>query len=250
MTFHQKFLTTLSFCSILALASCGYAVEQSNQMVEIITPGAENARCEVWVDKIRYQIHPPQKMNIMKSENDMVLDCIAPGNRRLKMSVPAKFESKAIWGTPAGMAWDYASKSLHYYPDVIAVDFSKEPIVENTLPKHNSPDIKQPEAYDLEEFSPGYPHLNKDKHIQPYKIKKRGEADAEVIQEPEYNEGVMSAAPPTEEKGSLMSILERLGDEGNGDTVQEISPDAGETAIVPSVEAGEAVSGPTPLFDE
>lgn len=246
----KNLLNILSFSSVLVLASCGYAVEQSNQTIEIVTPGAENARCDVWVDKIRYQINPPQKMNIMKSENDMILDCIAPGNRHIEMKVSPKFESKAIWGTPAGMAWDYAAKSLHYYPDVVAVDFSKEPIIENALPKHNSPDIKQPEEYNLEEFSPSTPRLNADKDKQPYKIQKRGEEWSVMEEEPEYHQGVMSAPPEEGDKGSLMSILERLSDEKDAQPKTQPPAETGGTAVVPPVEEGEAVAGPTPLYSE
>ena len=183
-------------------------------------------------------------LNALLFENDMKLDCMAPGNRRITMTVAPSLETKAIWGTPAGMAWDYASKSLFHYPDVIAVDFSQEAIVPNDLPKHNSPDIKQPEEYDLEEFRPAAPRMNSDKNKEPAKIWRRGERE-QMMQEQNMSD---DSAVEAQDKGSLETILERLG---TGETTEATpSKNSGGTAIVPPVDSGEAVSGPTPLFAE
>ena len=158
-------LKSVLLCSsFLILGACGYAAESSHQDISFVTPGAEDARCYVDVNNVKYKVFPPQTVNIKKSDEEMIIKCSAPGNRERVMEVSPEMTKRAIWGTPAGMAWDYASQSLYYYPSVIAVDFSQEELIPNSLPKHNNKDIMQPEEYDLEEFSPSTPRLNSDKH--------------------------------------------------------------------------------------
>lgn len=227
--------------SVLSLSSCGYAFESSNQEITVLTPGAQNAYCDAYVEKLRYQIHPPQTLNIHKSDQPMILKCVAPGNRRVELEVPAKISARAVWGSPAGMAWDYASKSLHQYPNVVAVDFSQVPIVPEEQPKHNAPDIQSPEVHDLEEIKASVPRLNTDKNksastpirrdgmtpmpdettsstapVQSVsKVHTPQKASKEVIKvqkSPSFDEKTSSVEEPSG-KGSLLSIIEQLGAE-------------------------------------
>ena len=201
---YRKYL--LSFSSILLLGSCAYAVESSNQDITFLTPNAENAKCFVYIDKLKYQVYPPYTLNIKKSSKDMEIVCNAPGNRKIEMSVPAQMSKRAIWGSPAGMAWDYASSSLYYYPSVIAIDFSDEELKPNPLPSHNNRDIRQPETYDLEEFGASQPRLNSDKNKIEMPIIRRGE---EIPKEymGEHNSGDI---PVSDEKSDLQSVLDGL----------------------------------------
>ncbi len=166
---------SLPLCSLLILGACGYTTESSNQDIMFTTPNAQDARCHVYVDKLKYQVLPPQAINIKKSPNDMKITCDAPGNRHAKTQVSANLSKRAVWGGPAGVAWDYASQSLFYYPSVIAIDFSQEELRPNKLPQYNNSDIKQPEEYNLEEFRPSEPKLNSDRNkVEPI-ILRRGE---------------------------------------------------------------------------
>ncbi len=192
-----KYLLSLS--SLLVLGSCGYAVESSNQNITFLTPDAQNAKCDVYVDKIKYQIYPPYTVNIKKSPKDMEITCNAPGNRKIEMSVPSQMSKRAMWGGPAGMAWDYASSSLYYYPSIIAIDFSNEVVKPNKLPHHNNSDIRQPETYDLEEFSASQPRLNSDKYKIELPVLLRGE---EIIEE--------DMPPASDEKSDLKSVINDL----------------------------------------
>ena len=171
----RKILLSFASLSVIVLGGCAYSTESSNQDITFMTPGAMDARCYVFVDKLKYEVWPPQTVNIKKSEKDMRIECQAPGNRNVEMIVPATMSTRAIWGGPAGMAWDYASKSLFYYPSVIAIDISQEALLPNPLPAHNNPDIKQPEKYDLEEIDTAKPRLNSDKNEVQLPLLKRGE---------------------------------------------------------------------------
>jgi len=200
----------LLFSVVFGLGGCGYTVESSNQYIMFLTPGAENARCEVYVDKIKYVIYPSEERNIKKSENDMRVVCHAPGNRMVEVDIPASFTKRAIWGGPVGVAWDYASKSLYHYPSVIAVDFSLEETKSNSLPQHNSPDIRQPESYDLDEILPNEPRLNSDR----YRVNSPMERYSDSLSV-EFDEGFSSdSVQGQSEKGDLQFVIDGLSGEG------------------------------------
>ena len=186
--------------SILTLGACAYAIDDSIQNVKVVTPGANNAACLVYVEGLKYKVKPPQTINIFKSKEDLVVDCMAPGNRRKVLNIPAGIETSTAWNAVnagAGLPWDYASGALFRYPDVIEVDFTDIPVTDPPWPDHNAPDIRQPESYDLEEFSPGSPRMNADKTAPPVEILRReGSAsgaaeynDSSAFSEPEYTTG-------------------------------------------------------------
>lgn len=186
----RRVLNMMVGCSVVGLSACAYTVETSHQDITFTTPGAEYAQCDVFVDKLRYQVNPPQKLNIMKSGSDMEVHCVAPGNRVKSITVPSSFASRTVWGTPAGMAWDYASDTMFSYPSVIAVDFSQEAIVANQPPRHNSAEIAQPEDYNLEEYLPGEPRLNSDRFKKPQTLQRRDDLEKglESVAETPINE--------------------------------------------------------------
>lgn len=261
--------------SILSLSSCGYAFESSNQEITVLTPGAQNAYCDAYVEKLRYQIHPPQTLNIHKSDQPMILKCVAPGNRRVELEVPAKVSARAVWGSPAGMAWDYASKSLHQYPNVVAVDFSQVPIVPEEQPKHNAPDIQSPEAHDLEEIKASVPRLNTDKNksastpirrdgmtpmpdeqtssAAPVPAVSKSETNqktTKILTEVQKNPTVSkknSSDDSSSGKGSLMSIIERLGAEDTR-SAEPAALDSEPKEIAPPYSVkSEAEAAPVPI---
>lgn len=218
------------FATVLLLSSCAYVTESSHQDIQFVTPGAEGAKCYAYVNKLKYQVYPPQTINMKKSHKDMKVECQAPGNRVSQITVPAKFESKAIWGSPAGVAWDYASQSLHSYPDIIAIDFSQEAVVPNTAPQHNNEDIIQPEAHNLEEFVPTVPRMNKDKNVIQQPIQRVGEGEI-LVEELGVDE---VEADMMQQKGNLEAVMNNL---------------VGKSSVEKAVEhTQEAVSEPVDLF--
>lgn len=169
--------TLLSISVATLLTGCAYAVDTAVQDITIRTPGAVDSVCMMYVDKVKYRVHPPQKISIFRTEADLIIDCLAPGNRRKKVVIEPAYNKSAAGNVATagvGLAWDYASGALFRYPDVVEVSFIDTPIGAPFIPAQNNPDIRQPEDYDLEEFRPGQPRMNADKHLIKTPLVKRG----------------------------------------------------------------------------
>lgn len=217
---------------LAVLGACAYAIDGSIQEVEFKTPGARNAACNVYVDGLKHKVKPPQVIALPKGKEDLVVDCMAPGNRRKVVYIEPQIETSTAWNAAnagTGIAWDYASGALFRYPDVIEVDFTDTPVQEPPPPAQNAPDIKQPEEYDLEEFSPGSPRMNADKHALPVEIMRRQSASQSMSGGARYNDDTDAFSEPVYTGG------------GKGDLI-DMNP-AGE----PSSASG-AENGPIPLI--
>jgi hypothetical protein len=172
----------LLLISLVALTSCAYFKEQQIQDITVETPGAENAICYVYVEGFKYKVRPPATLMVSKSSEDLVVDCLAPGNRR-KKEIFEPTVSKKIYGDmlfPPFLGWDAASRAIYKYPDIITVDFTHTPVRPEDLPNQNRPDVKQPEEYPMEEILPGEPVRNSDRYERPFQLYPRArEAPAE-----------------------------------------------------------------------
>ena len=195
---------------LLLLGACGYALESSNQDITFVTPGTKDARCFADVDGIKYQFYPPETLNVRKSIQDMMVTCHAPGNREIKVDVPAQMSGRSVLGGPVGMAWDYVSNSLHYYPSVIAIDFSQESLKLNDPPKYNNKDIRQPESYDLEEIHPSKPLLNSDKYKVDPPLVRRGEGEYSSVYDGEDMDNTGYVSPDQNKKATIESVTDAL----------------------------------------
>lgn len=171
-----------SFSCLAALAcvlcaGCSSVTEGTIQPLTIRTPGANNAECSVSTGTIKYTYNPPMTRNITKSNETMMVDCLAPGNRHKVVYVKPIIASSTFLnlgnGLAPGVAVDYASKAMYNYPDVVDVDFTYTKTLPFPLPAQNLEDIRQPEDYDLEEFSPGLPRLNSDRYVTVPEIRRR-----------------------------------------------------------------------------
>lgn len=160
----------------LGLAACATTFEQALQPVEIITPGAKNSKCDVYVQGVRHVVYPPQKITIAKSVEDLIIECRAPGNRYHKQVIlPQETDiafANMLWGG-FGYMVDEATGAMYQYPDIITVDFTDTPYKAESLPAQNAPDVRQPETYDLEEFNAAQPRLNADKNAPVPELKAR-----------------------------------------------------------------------------
>ena len=225
---------TLLSLSTLAIASgCAYPLDPSVQNITIKTPGAEGTVCMMYVDKVKYRVHPPQTISIFTTEHDLILDCLAPGNRRKKIEIEPTISDKAIGNiTNAGVgyAWDYASGALYNYPEVVEVSFIGMPVGPAFVPAQNNPDIRPPEDYLLEEFKPSQPRLNSDRNDTKTIIQKRGsEMNGEIERTATYSSESFTESPSTlGGKGELQSIIESMGEAINPAPASE-SP----TPIIP-----------------
>lgn len=165
---------------LIAAALCGgcaYVTDGAVQDVTVLTPGANNAECKLSVGSVQYIYAPPMTRSIQKSGENMVVDCWAPGNRHKVVHLKPDVGSSTFYNAPMGMApgfaWDYASNSIYKYPAVVEVDFTQTQIKPFPLPAQNQPDIRPPEDYDLEEFSPGLPRLNSDRFATKTEVRRR-----------------------------------------------------------------------------
>lgn len=201
------FKRTLFLSSILLLSACAYAIDKQIQDIEFTAKGAEDALCHIYTAGTHYKVRPPGIVTVSNTEQPMMVDCLAPGNRRTKFEVPAKTNATTflnLGNAGAGLPWDYASGAMFKYPDEIVVDFTGIESRPQDLPAQNNPDIKQPEEYELEEFSPALPRMNMDKHTPPIEIVPR--------KLPAYETEAISAPSHVVEgdKGELIQVIKGL----------------------------------------
>lgn len=167
----------LILLSAVFLSSCAYFTEKQIQELTILTPGAKNALCNVYIDKVKFVFHPPETRTVPKSDQDLIVDCTAPGNRKKKVIYAPVISRSTLYNVGnavvPGVFVDHTSKAMYDYPDRIEVDFTNIDTKPFPLPAQNQPDIKQPEEYDLEEFRPGQPRLNEDRYAPEIEIRKR-----------------------------------------------------------------------------
>ncbi len=155
----------LSVLALFLTTGCAYTTEKQIQEITIETPGAENARCEVIVDGIPYDVRPPETTTIFKSQEDLIIDCKAPGNRDRRLVISPQKSSMAMMNAStamAGLIWDKASGALYRYPERVIVDFTGLESSSYGLPQHYSEDILVDRAHRLEEISTRDVRLNSD----------------------------------------------------------------------------------------
>lgn len=170
-------LRFLFILPLLLISACAYVTDGAIQDVTVLTPGANNAECKLSLGSVDYLFNPPMTRSVQKTGENMVIDCMAPGNRQKTVHIKPMTSATTFYNAPAGLvpgfAWDYASNSVFQYPKVVEVDFTQTQIKPFPLPAQNQPDIPAPESYDLEEFSPGMPRLNSDRFATKPEIRRR-----------------------------------------------------------------------------
>jgi len=192
----------------LSLSGCAYMMNEPIQDVRIVTPGAHDARCNVYVRGVKYKVSPPETINITKDKEDLIVDCMAPGNRRREVIIKPKIDSAAHLnlgnGIVPGMAFDYYSGAMYIYPDIIEVNFEDMRATPEDPPAHHNPDVRQPDQHNLEEFRPAEPAMNADRFRATQELEKR-QRSTPIFQD--YTDAPMPAGPPANSavKGDLMN---------------------------------------------
>jgi len=215
---HKKILR---LATLAVLSACAYATDTSVQEITLRTPGAKNAVCYMFVDNVKYRVHPPQATSIFRTKNDLIIDCLAPGNRRKKVVIEPSYSDKAVGNVATagvGLAWDYASGALFTYPDVVEISFIGMPEGPALIPDQNNPDVRQPETYDLEEFRPSQPRMNSDKYNKmPTTFVRRDEtassapSSSSSSQSNAFSEGEGYSS----DKGDLQSVVDAYASDLN-----------------------------------
>ncbi len=194
---------------LILLGGCSYAFDRSTQDVTILTPGAEHAMCYVYVDGLRHKVYPPQSTIITKSEEDLIVDCLAPGNRRKKVVIEPTITEAAKYNVAnlgLGLPVDYLSKALYEYPRILEVNFTDSKPSAEPMPAQNKPDVRTPEDIPVEEFRPSRPILNADRDQPPIEIRSRYEANA--IEASSGDDVFQESGDETYEgKGSLRDVI-------------------------------------------
>jgi hypothetical protein len=133
--------------SVLLLASCASAIDGQTQDITLRTPGAENARCHLHNEDMKYVIHTDQTISIMKSPHDLEVSCLAPGNREKTITVKREINDwvagNVATGVAPGMAYDYFSRGGFEYPHTITVDFTGMPVKPYDLPPYHTKDVEK-----------------------------------------------------------------------------------------------------------
>lgn len=150
----------VSVLSLSLLSACSTIVNHQTQHVTVKTPGASNAKCYIENQDMKYLAYTDQKVEIMKSPHDLVVRCLAPGNREqvvhVKRGVNDWVVANVANGFVLGAAYDYFSRGAFDYPETITVSFIGDPVKQYPLPQYMSDDLKQNHQYStIEYIGPG-----------------------------------------------------------------------------------------------
>ncbi len=161
------------FIPVLLLSACSSVLKGATQEVTLITPGAEDARCDVENSYFRYTINTPRTFRLERTPEPYKITCMAPGNRVKTIVIPAGYEDKAFLnasnGVIPGAAVDAASGALFAYPEMIAVDFRGIRTHPSPLPDYQLMLKENPLIAGMEEFRPGVAAMQRDEQtvVQP-----------------------------------------------------------------------------------
>ncbi len=137
---------TMLLLSAGVLAGCATMIEGQSQPMTLLTPGASHAECTLYNKDMRYVIRTGETRNIMRSPEDLTVECFAEGNRHRKVIVDSQLEPVAIAnvtnGVVPGVTYDHASKALYAYPETLTIDFSGVAAKPYDLPEYMRPELR------------------------------------------------------------------------------------------------------------
>lgn len=198
--------------TVLVLSGCASIIDRQGQNITMKTPGAENARCLIENQDMKYVAYTDQTLEIKKSSSDLVIRCQAPGNRERTVHVKRGLSEwvfvNVVNGFVLGAAYDVASKAAFTYPDEFVVSFVGVPSKPYPLPDYQNPDLRNyNNAVKMEYMGPGEKLSERNKGDTPYVLQKKenlyGVSDlgeTSVSTQPNLNRQYNSRAyDPTEE---------------------------------------------------
>ena len=142
------------------------------------TPGAQNARCIIQNQDLKYVAYTDQKLEIMKSPHDLVVNCKAAGNREQTVHVKREVNKwvfvNVVNGFVPGATYDYFSRGAFNYPEVLTVSFTGDSVKPYPLPKHLSKELMNNEQHNrIEYFGPTVKETEQMRNDTPYALQKR-----------------------------------------------------------------------------
>jgi hypothetical protein len=230
----MPYRSLLLIFSVFSLGACAYAIDKSIQDVKVVTPGARGSVCRVYVDGLRYDAYPPQTISVSKSSKEMIVDCLAPGNRRKEIVIKPQI-AKTFYANAAnafiGAPVDAMSGAMYEYPTIIEVNFVNTPVRDEDPPAQNASDIKQPEEYRIEQFGPITPILNDDYSREGFALQRRQSSAGQGY----IDQDISTGAPGRySDKGDLQPVT----------TTINIPADSGDSDAI----SAEPSAAPVPLY--
>lgn len=195
----------------LCLSACATLISSPTQEITVNTPGASEAECTV-DNSLKYPVRGGQTITIMRSENPLIIDCYASGDRHRRMRVSADGNEWAMLnvtnGVVPGLAYDHFGKGLYKYPDVVTIDFTGQPAKGFELPAYHNKDAPNPYDQAIEHMGPSQARLEADRHKTPVVINKVDPADSavdpSVFSQPHPSDPI-TTMPPVQSHAPLLS---------------------------------------------
>jgi hypothetical protein len=139
----------------LMLTACASLVDTPNQQVQVLTPGATGARCEIKNNDVQYVAHPPETIMMRRISTPLNVICDAPGNRTKTIVVYPKLNTSTLGNvTTAGLGsvYDYISGAIHEIPSPITVDFRHTIATHAPMPLYHNSDTISPFSEEPEDM--------------------------------------------------------------------------------------------------
>jgi len=163
--------------SALLLSGCASALGDAQQRVRVETPGANDAVCVLDNGDTKYRVWAPGEVLLSKRPADLIVSCVADGNRRKVVTIDpghtATALGNAVTGFIPGLYVDYKTGALFEYPNLITVDFTDIPAVAMELPNYEKHLRDHPELFGMEEFRSRRSALIRDKYERDFVMEKR-----------------------------------------------------------------------------
>ncbi|HPD82819.1 MAG: hypothetical protein R3D88_00950 [Alphaproteobacteria bacterium] len=160
------------------LTACSTIIDHQTQMITVKTPGAENAKCTLTNEDMKYVAYTDQEIEIMKSPHDLVVNCKAPGNREKTVLVKRELNGWVLVnvanGFIPGATYDYFSRGGFDYPEEIEVSFLHDPIKPYPLPAYMADELNTNHQYNRVEYmGPTSPVSEKDRYRVSPELEKK-----------------------------------------------------------------------------
>ena len=157
------------------------------QEVSFETPGARDSMCVVDTGELTYKVYPPETTILMKTSDELVVECFADGNRHRKMVVHPVLSNNTLLnlgnGFIPGFVVDEHTRSNYIYPDIVAVDFTHIPFKKAEQPVY----AQNPAAPNVEDIDPvhgGFPAIHQSDLLPPSPLEER-ESKAYLTETPD-----------------------------------------------------------------
>lgn len=128
----------LCLLALFTLNACSTVIDKSTQEVKFVTPGAAESRCYLDTGRVSYKVNPPEKIILMKTDQELEVRCLADGNREREILVRPILSNHTLLnlgtGFVPGFFIDEHTKAHYLYPDVVSIDFTNIPYEKTTQP--------------------------------------------------------------------------------------------------------------------